>query len=122
MAVRAGFEPTTLRTKGDQSTNEPPRPTGDDDDIDDDGDDNINYILTNLMWRFPSSEAGRSETERLPLRLSKSRQWMRRMQEGMTMEDEDAAAEEEDRTRRTTYTDRRTKMKRRLNSSTNYST
>src|SRR6218665_592110 len=27
VAARAGFEPTTLRTKGDASTNEPPRPT-----------------------------------------------------------------------------------------------
>ena len=27
MAARAGFEPTTLQTKGDESTNEPPRPT-----------------------------------------------------------------------------------------------
>ena len=27
VAARAGFEPTTLRTKGDESTNEPPRPT-----------------------------------------------------------------------------------------------
>ena len=27
MAAGAGFEPTTLRTKGDESTNEPPRPT-----------------------------------------------------------------------------------------------
>ena len=27
MAARAGFEPTTLRTKGDESTNKPPRPT-----------------------------------------------------------------------------------------------
>ena len=27
MAARAGFEPTTLRTKGDESTNEPPCPT-----------------------------------------------------------------------------------------------
>src|SRR6218665_1441295 len=26
-AARAGFEPTTLRTKGDKSTNKPPRPT-----------------------------------------------------------------------------------------------
>ena len=25
-AAIAGFEPTTLRTKGDESTNEPPRP------------------------------------------------------------------------------------------------
>ena len=28
VAARAGFEPTTLRTKGNESTNEPPRPTG----------------------------------------------------------------------------------------------
>ena len=27
LAARAGFEPTTLQTKGDESTNEPPRPT-----------------------------------------------------------------------------------------------
>ena len=27
VAARAGFEPTTLRTKGDESTNEPPGPT-----------------------------------------------------------------------------------------------
>ena len=27
VAARAGFEPTTLRTKGDESANEPPRPT-----------------------------------------------------------------------------------------------
>ena len=27
MEARAGFEPTTVRTKGDESTNEPPRPT-----------------------------------------------------------------------------------------------
>ena len=26
VAARAGFEPATLRTKGDESTNEPPRP------------------------------------------------------------------------------------------------
>src|SRR6218665_2459407 len=26
VAARAGFEPTTLRTKSDESTNEPPRP------------------------------------------------------------------------------------------------
>ena len=27
VAARAGFEPTTLKTKGAESTNEPPRPT-----------------------------------------------------------------------------------------------
>ena len=27
MAVRVGFEPVALRTKGDESTNEPPLPT-----------------------------------------------------------------------------------------------
>ena len=27
MAARTGFESTTFRTKGDKSTNEPPRPT-----------------------------------------------------------------------------------------------
>ena len=27
LAARVGFEHTTLRTKGDESTNEPPRPT-----------------------------------------------------------------------------------------------
>src|SRR6218665_2535520 len=27
VAARTGFEPTTLRTEGDKSTNEPPRPT-----------------------------------------------------------------------------------------------
>ena len=27
VAARAGFEPMTLRTKGAESTNEPPRPT-----------------------------------------------------------------------------------------------
>ena len=27
VAARVGFEPTTLWTKGDESTNEPPRPT-----------------------------------------------------------------------------------------------
>ena len=27
VAARVGFEPMTLRTKGDESTNEPPRPT-----------------------------------------------------------------------------------------------
>ena len=27
VAASAGFEPTTLRTKGDESTNQPPRPT-----------------------------------------------------------------------------------------------
>src|SRR6218665_1979539 len=27
VAARAGFEPMTLRTKGDESTNKPPRPT-----------------------------------------------------------------------------------------------
>ena len=26
VAARVGFEPTTLRTKGDESINEPPRP------------------------------------------------------------------------------------------------
>ena len=26
VAARAGFEPATLRSKGDESTNEPPRP------------------------------------------------------------------------------------------------
>jgi len=28
VAARAEFEPTTLRTKGDESTTRPPRPTG----------------------------------------------------------------------------------------------
>jgi len=28
LATRAVFEPTTLRTKGDEYTNEPPRPVG----------------------------------------------------------------------------------------------
>jgi len=28
VAARAGFKLTTLRTKGDESTNEPPHPTG----------------------------------------------------------------------------------------------
>ena len=27
VAARTGFEPTTLQTKGDESTNEPPHPT-----------------------------------------------------------------------------------------------
>ena len=27
VAARVGFKPATLRTKGDESTNEPPRPT-----------------------------------------------------------------------------------------------